>query len=316
VDIRIFTEPQQGATYDDQLAIAKATEAAGLDGFFRSDHYLAMGDSNRTASGIGPTDAWITLAGLARETSRIRLGTLLTAGTFRHPGALAVAAAQVDAMSEGRIEFGLGAGWYEEEHLAYGIPFPPSASERLARLAEQLEVITGMWTTPVGSTFSYSGKYYQLSDGPALPKPVQQPTPPLIVGGRGLKKTPALAARFAAEWNVPFQPVGAIREIRAAAEFACEAVGRDPATLCSSVALATIIGANEDEIERRAIAINRDPEELKTDGLYGSPTDIAARLAEYSALGVSRIYLQLLDITDLEQVALIGSELAPLVSKF
>jgi F420-dependent oxidoreductase-like protein len=316
VDIRIFIEPQQGATYDEQLAIARAAEAAGLDGLFRSDHYLAMGDSERAASGIGPTDAWITLAGLARETSRIRLGTLLTAGTFRHPGALAIAAAQVDVMSGGRIEFGLGAGWYEQEHLAYGIPFPPSASERLARLAEQFEIITGMWTTPVGSTFSYAGEYYQLSDGPALPKPVQQPTPPLIVGGRGLKKTPALAARFAAEWNVPFQPVGALREIRAAAEFACEAVGRDPATLCCSVALATVIGASATELERRAIAIGRDPEQLKTDGLYGSPTDIAERLTEYAALGVSRIYLQLLDITDLEQVALIGSELAPLVSEF
>ena len=318
VDIRIFTEPQQGATYDEQLAIAKATEVAGLDGFFRSDHYLPigpMGGSTRAASGIGPTDAWITLAGLARETSRIRLGTLLTAGTFRHPGVLAIAAAQVDAMSGGRVEFGLGAGWYEQEHLAHGIPFPPSAAERLARLAEQFEVITGMWTTPVGSSFSYSGKYFQLSDGPALPKPVQQPTPPLIVGGRGLNKTPALAARFAAEWNVPFQTVDAMREIVTAAEVACEAVGRDPATLCSSVALATVIGNSAADIERRVSATNQDPERLKAAGLYGSPAEIAARLAEYAALGISRIYLQLLDITDLEQVGLIGSELAPLISE-
>jgi F420-dependent oxidoreductase-like protein len=315
VDIRIFTEPQQGATYDEQLAMAKAAEAAGLDGFFRSDHYLAIGPNSRAASGFGPTDAWITLAGLARETTTIRLGTLLTAGTFRHPGALAIAVAQVDAMSGGRIEFGLGAGWYEQEHLAYGIPFPPSAAERLARLGEQFEVITGMWTTPVGSTFSYSGEYYQLSDGPALPKPLQQPTPPVIVGGRGLKKTPALAARFAAEWNVPFQPVDAMREIRTAAEVACEDAGRDPSTLRSSLALATVIGASAGEVERRVIAVNRDPEELKVTGLYGSPADIAERLAEYASFGISRIYLQLLDITDLEQVALIGSELAPLVAE-
>jgi F420-dependent oxidoreductase-like protein len=318
VDIRIFIEPQQGATYDEQLAIAKATELAGLDGFFRSDHYLpigSLGDGSRAASGMGPTDAWVTLAGLARETSRIRLGTLLTAGTFRHPGALAIAVAQVDAMSGGRVEFGLGAGWYEQEHLAYGIPFPPSAAERLARLAEQFEVITGMWTTPVGSSFSYSGKYYQLNEGPALPKPLQQPTPPLIVGGRGPKKTPALAARFAAEWNVGFQTVEAMREMVTAVEAACEAVERDPVTLCCSVALATVIGDNAVEIERRARATNQDPERLKAAGLYGAPADVAARLAEYAALGISRVYLQLLDITDVDQVELIGSELAPLISE-
>ena len=318
MDIRIFIEPQQGASYEEQLALAKVTETAGLDGFFRSDHYLPigpLGGKSPAASGIGPTDAWITLAGLARETSRIRLGTLLTAGTFRHPGALAIAVAQVDAMSGGRVEFGLGAGWYEQEHLAYGIPFPASVAERLARLAEQFEVITGMWTTPVGSSFSYSGKYYQLDEGPALPKPLQQPMPPLIVGGRGPKKTPALAARFAAEWNVAFQTVGAMREMVAAAEAACEAIGRDPATLCSSVALATVIGESAAEIERRLRATNQDPERLKDAGLYGSPADVAARLGEYAALGISRVYLQLLDISDLEQVALIGRELAPLVSE-
>ena len=318
MDIRVFIEPQQGATYDEQLAIAKATEAAGLDGFFRSDHYLPigpMGGGSRAALGIGPSDAWITLAGLARETSRIRLGTLLTAGTFRHPGVLAITAAQVDVMSGGRLEFGLGAGWYEQEHLAYGIPFPPSAAERLARLAEQFEVITGMWTTPVGSTFSYSGKYYQLSEGPALPKPVQRPMPPLIVGGRGPKKTPALAARFAAEWNVAFQTADAMREMVAMARAACEAIGRDPATLRSSVALATIIGESPADVNRRVSATNQDPERLKSAGLYGTPAEIAARLAEDAALGISRVYLQLLDITDLEQVALIGGELAPMVSE-
>jgi F420-dependent oxidoreductase-like protein len=316
MDLRIFVEPQQGATYDEQLAIARATEAAGLDGLFRSDHYLAIGESARAAAGIGPSDAWVTLAGLARETSRIRLGTLLTAGTFRHPGALAIAVAQVDEMSGGRIELGLGAGWYEREHLAYGIPFPATASERLARLAEQFEIISGMWATPAGSDFSYSGQHYQLSDGPALPKPMQQPAPPMIVGGRGLKKTAALAARFAAEWNVPFQPVVGLPEFRAAAMAACEALGRDAATLRLSVALTTVVGASGAEATRRATSINEDPERLKSIGLYGSPAEVADRLSEYANLGVSRVYLQLLDITDLEQVALIGSELAPLVAEF
>jgi F420-dependent oxidoreductase-like protein len=313
VDIRIFTEPQQGATYDEQLAMAKATEAAGLDGFFRSDHYLAIGASDRATSGIGPTDAWITLAGLARETTRIRLGTLLTAGTFRHPGALAIAAAEVDVMSGGRLEFGLGAGWYEKEHLAYGIPFPPTAGERLARLGEQLEVITGLWETPIGTTFSYAGEYYQLSESPALPKPQQQPRPPLIIGGRGLRKTAALAARFAAEWNAPFQTIDGAREIGDARITACEAIGRDPSSLRSSIALATVIGDNDADIERRRAAASLDPERLTASGLYGTPEQIADRLSEYAAVGVSRVYLQLLDITDVEQVALVGAELAPLV---
>jgi alkanesulfonate monooxygenase SsuD/methylene tetrahydromethanopterin reductase-like flavin-dependent oxidoreductase (luciferase family) len=163
--------------------------------------------------------------------------------------------------------------------------------------------------------FSYSGKYYQLSEGPALPKPVQQPTPPLIVGGRGRKKTPALAARFAKEWNVAFQTADAMREMVAAARAACEAIGRDPATLRSSVALATIIGESPADVDRRVSATNQDPERLKAAGLYGTPAEIAARLAEYAELGISRIYLQLLDITDLEQVALIGRELAPMISE-
>jgi F420-dependent oxidoreductase-like protein len=316
VDIRTFIEPQQGATYDEQLAVAKATEAAGLDGFFRSDHYLAFGDSARAAAGIGPTDAWLTLAGIARETSRIRLGTMLSAGTFRHPGALAIGAAQVDQMSGGRLEFGLGAGWYEAEHLAYGIPFPATASERLARLSEQLEIITGLWRTPIGGRFSYDGEYFHLSDGPALPKPVQQPTPPVIVGGRGLQKTPALAARFGDEWNLPFQSVDQAAVILAAKAPACAAIGRDPGSLRCSVALTTVCGMSQGELSRRVAAIGQEPERLRTNGLYGTPSEIVDRIASYAALGVSRIYVQLLDVTDLEHIALIGDAIAPLVSGF
>ena len=192
--LRIFTEPQQGATYDDLLAVARTAEELGFDAFFRSDHYLRMGDGD---AGPGPTDAWVTLAGLARETSRVRLGTLVTAGTFRLPGPLAIAVAQVDAMSGGRVELGIGAGWFEDEHRAHGIPFPPTR-ERFDRLEEQLAIITGMWTTPVGERFSYHGRYYELTDSPALPKPVQRPHPPIIIGGYGTKRTPALAARYAA----------------------------------------------------------------------------------------------------------------------
>ena len=181
-----------GATYDDLLAVARRTEETGFDAFFRSDHYLTMGGDGLP----GPTDAWVTLAGLARETSRIRLGTLMTAATFRLPGPLAISVAQVDQMSGGRVELGIGAGWFEAEHTAYGIPFP-SLGERFDRYEEQLAVITGLWGTPPGETFDFDGQHYRLSDSPALPKPVQDGGIPIIVGGAGKKRTPRLAARYA-----------------------------------------------------------------------------------------------------------------------
>ena len=203
MDLRIFTEPQQGATYGQQLAMARRAEECGYSAFFRSDHLLAMGDGDGLP---GPTDTWTTLAGLARETLTIRLGTLVTSATFRHPGMLAVQVAQVDEMSGGRVELGLGAGWFEAEHAAYGIPFPQPVGERFERLEEQLAVITGLWQTPVGERFSFEGKHFQLSDSPALPKPVQAPVP-VVIGGTGRKRTPALAARFGSELNLPFVSV-------------------------------------------------------------------------------------------------------------
>ena len=206
--LRIFTEPQQGTTYDQQLAMARIAEAEGFDAFFRSDHYLHFGEGDGQP---GPTDSWTTLAALARETSTIRLGTLVTPATFRLPGPLAIAVAQVDAMSGGRVELGLGAGWFDTEHAAYGIPFG-TFGERFERLTEQLEIITGLWSTPAGKTFDHEGHHYRLQDSPALPKPVQQPHPPLILGGAGPKRTPALAARFADEFNMPFHPIGVAAE--------------------------------------------------------------------------------------------------------
>ena len=185
MQLRIFTEPQQGATYDDLLAVARRAEEAGFDAFFRSDHYLAMGGDGLP----GPTDAWVTLAGLARETSRIRLGTLMTAATFRLPGPLAISVAQVDQMSGGRVELGIGSGWFEAEHAAYGIPFP-ELGERFDRYEEQLAVVTGLWSTPSGKTFDFAGEHYRLADSPALPKPVQDGGIPILVGGRGRRRTP------------------------------------------------------------------------------------------------------------------------------
>ena len=201
-DFRIFVEPQNGSSYTDQLAVARTAENAGYSAFFRSDHYLAMNGDGLP----GPTDSWVTLAGLARETSSIRLGTMVTSATFRYPGPLAISVAQVDEMSGGRVEFGFGAGWFEAEHRANAIPFAP-LGERFDRLTEQLEIITGLWTSPPGQTFDYSGTHYTVADSPALPKPVQSPHPPIIIGGGGAKRTPALAAKFAAEFNIPFVPL-------------------------------------------------------------------------------------------------------------
>src|SRR4051794_5420305 len=185
MDLRIFTEPQAGASYEQQLAVAQAAERLGFDAFFRSDHYLSM-----RGDGLpGPTDSWVTLGAIARETSRIRLGTLVTSATFRYPGPLAIAVAQVDEMSGGRVELGLGSGWFEEEHQAYGIPFP-SVRERFDRLSEQLAIITGLWTTPTGEMFDYAGENYTIAGSPALPKPVQSPHPPIVIGGTGAKRTP------------------------------------------------------------------------------------------------------------------------------
>ncbi|GAA2739250.1 LLM class F420-dependent oxidoreductase [Kitasatospora cinereorecta] len=303
MDLRIFTEPQQGASYDTLLRVARTAEQLGYDGFFRSDHYLRMGDGDGLP---GPTDAWITLAGLARETERIRLGTLMTAGTFRLPGVLAIQVAQVDAMSGGRIELGLGAGWFEEEHSAYGIPFPP---RRIDRLEEQLAVVTGLWETKVGETFDFEGEHYRLKDSPALPKPVQDKLP-VIVGGMGPQRTPALAARYAAEFNLPFQSVERTREQIDRVRAAAEEIGRPGDDLVYSNALVTCVGRDDAEVARRAAAIGREVDELRTNGLAGSPAEVVEKIARYREAGSSRIYLQILDLHDLDHLELIATEVA------
>ena len=304
--LRIFTEPQQGATYDDLLAVARETERLGLDAFFRSDHYMAMGESGEP----GPTDAWITLAGLARETRRIRLGTLMTAATFRLPGPLAIAVAQVDVMSGGRVELGIGTGWFDQEHAAHGIPFPP-LRERFERLDEQLAIITGLWTTPAGERFSWHGTHYQLTDSPALPKPAQSPRPPVIVGGWGRTRTPRLAARYADEFNVPFSPLSAFDSQVEAVRAACEAVDRDPATMRFSTALTAAVGSDEDEFTRRATAAGQSPEQLRANGAGGTVDEVVERLRGFADAGAETVYLQVLDLADLDHLRLIAAEVAP-----
>ena len=306
--LRIFIEPQQGASYEQLLLIAQRAESLGFDAFFRSDHFLKMGG----VSGLpGPSDAWTTLAGLARETSRIRLGTLVNSATFRHPALLAITVANVDAMSNGRVELGLGAGWYTEEHAAYGFPFP-ELGKRFDVLEEQLAVIDGLWRTPESQLFSFSGSHYTLTDSPALPKPVQSP-PPIIVGGRGTRRTPALAARYAAEFNMPFVSIDDYVPQRDRVRKACETIGRDPSSMVLSAAQVVVCARNEATLARRAAAIGREVDELRQNGLCGTPEEVVERISEWSSIGVERLYLQILDLDDLEHLDEIGTQVLPKV---
>jgi F420-dependent oxidoreductase-like protein len=306
--LRIFTEPQEGASYDTLLRVAKATEEGGFDAFFRCDHYQAI----MRESGLpGPTDSWITLGALARETNRIRLGTLVSAATFRLPGPLAISVAQVDQMSGGRVEFGLGTGWYDAEHAAYGIPFP-SRSERFERLEEQLEIITGLWETPEDSTYSFAGTHYRLSGSPALPKPAQRPGPPIIIGGWGTKRTPRLAARFADEFNAGFQPPdgtgAAIERVRTA----CAEVARTK-EMIFSVAQAVCCGRDDAEVARRAEAIGKPAETLRENGIAGTPAEVVDKIGRFAEVGCDRVYLQVLDLSDLDHIELLATEVLPQV---
>jgi F420-dependent oxidoreductase-like protein len=303
LDLRIFTEPQQGATYDDQLAVAQATEKLGFSAFFRSDHYLAMGVDGMP----GPTDAWTTLAGLARETSTVRLGTLVSSATFRHPGVLAIQVAQVDQMSGGRVEFGLGTGWYQAEHSAYGIPFP---DKRFGILEEQLAVITGLWGTPAGETFSFSGEHYQLTDSPALPKPTQAKIP-VLVGGGGPSRTPALAAKYGDEYNQAFPKFDTVGARIQTIEKALSDAGRGPESMVQSVAQVAVVGQDEAEFTKRAAAIGREPAELRENGIAGTVTEVVDRLKALEADGVQRVYLQILDLADLDHLDVIAREVRP-----
>ena len=312
VKLRVFVEPVLGSRYADQLAAAKAAEECGFDGFFRADHFLTMAGGDGLP---GPTDAWLTLAAIARETQRIRLGTMMTSATFRQPGHLAIMVAQVDDMSGGRVELGLGAGWFADEHYAYGFPFPPSVGERLSRLEEQLQIIAGLWATPVGERFHYRGHHYQLDNSPALPKP-QQPSPPLIVGGLGPRRTPALAARFAHEFNVPMAHIDATANQFARAREACEAANRDPDSLILSHAIAVFCDLNEARARAMALAVadTASLPEIFTTAAIGTPDQVAERLRGFAAIGATRSYIQLLDMTDLDHLALIAAEVIPLVA--
>ncbi|OBJ48421.1 LLM class F420-dependent oxidoreductase [Mycobacterium sp. 1423905.2] len=307
MDFRAFVEPQQGATYATQLAVAQAAEECGFSAFFRSDHYLAMSGDGAP----GPTDSWVTLGAIARETSHIRLGTLVTSATFRYPGPLAITVAQVDEMSGGRVEFGLGSGWFEAEHQAYGIAFP-SVRERFDRLTEQLAVITGLWTTPPGETFDYRGEYYTISESPALPKPTQSPHPPIVIGGTGAKRTPALAAQYATEFNVPFASMDVTKTQFARVADAVSAADRPAESMVYSCAFVLCAGRDDAEVARRAAAIGREVDELRSNSpLVGTPGEIVDKLGPWGELGVQRVYAQLLDMSDVAHLELFAGEVMP-----
>ncbi|HEY1667655.1 MAG TPA: LLM class F420-dependent oxidoreductase [Trebonia sp.] len=307
--LRIFTEPQQGASYATLRRVAKATEDLGFDAFFRSDHYLKMGG---VSGQPGPSDAWATLAALAVETSRIRLGTLVTSATFRYPGPLAITVAGIDEMSGGRVELGIGAGWYEAEHAAYGIPFPPTR-ERFDRLEEQLAIITGLWQTPAGEKFSYEGTHYQVADSPGLPKPVQRPRPPVIIGGHGPRRTPALAAKYADEFNIAFSKPGEVAAQFGRVREACAAAERDSGSLVYSAAHVVCCGKDEATLSRRAAAIGRDLADLRADGVAGSPAEVVDKIGAFAEAGAQTFYLQVLDLDDLDHLADIAGDVLPQV---
>jgi F420-dependent oxidoreductase-like protein len=303
MQLRIMTEPQQGASYDDLLRVARASEQLGFDGFFRSDHYQAIGGDGLP----GPTDAWATLAGIARESTRIRLGTVVSPATFRLPGPLAITVATVDAMSGGRIELGFGVGWYETEHASYGIPFP-GTRERFDRFAEQLAIVDGLWRTPSGETFDFDGRYFRLRDAPALPKPVQSPRPPIILGGGGKPRGAALAARYADEYNVAFRPLGdtgaTYDRVRAVASER-ELVYSAAQTICA--------GVSDAELIRRAAKTGQDLSALRHRGLAGTPGEILDKIGRLAEIGTGRVYLQVLDLSDLDHLELVASEVLPYV---
>ena len=309
MQLRIFTEPQQGADYATLLRVAKATEDLGFEAFFRSDHYLKMG----SVSGLpGPTDAWTTLAGLAVQTERIRLGTLVSPVTFRLPGPLAITVAQIDQMSGGRVELGLGTGWFDAEHAAYGIPFP-GLGDRFAMLEEQLAIITGLWATPQGGTFSYEGAHYSVADSPALPKPAQRPKPPVVVGGHGAKRTPRLAAAYADDYNAGFDTVAGTKAAFARVRAAVEAAGRPEGSMIYSAAQVVCCGRDDAELKRRAAAIGQELAALREHGLAGTPAELVDKIGQFAGIGSERIYLQVLDLDDLEHLELIAAEVLPQV---
>jgi len=306
--VRVLMEPRHGATYDRIVAMAKATEEAGFDGFFRGDHYLGIDPADPE---YRPTDSWTSLAGVALQTSRVKLGTLVTAGTFRHPGVVANAVATVDQISGGRVVLGIGTGWYEREHQAFGMPFPP-IGERFDRLSEQLRIILGLWTTPQGEPFSFNGRFWQLEEARNFPVLVQQPRPEIVIGGTGPRRTPLMAARYADEFNSGGGE--GTRERYENVRRICEEIGRDPATLRLSATYQVICGSTRAEARNRLARLGPPGERMLARGVVGTPSEVVGALQELAEVGSEIVYLHIFDIDDLDHLRLIGSEVIPQVA--
>lgn len=310
----VMLEPQEGGTYEEMLGLARRAEGLGFGGFFRSDHYHPMNVPLTSDA----TEAWATLAGLARDTTTIRLGTMVSPMTFRHPSEFAKIVATVDQMSGGRIEVGMGTGWFEKEHLAYGLALP-SPGERTDRLEESLEVCTRLWGDGLAS---FEGRLFRLDNAPGHPKPRQRPGPPIIIGGKGPKRTPVLAARFAAEFNVFGGDPTVFDERRQRVVAACERISRDPADLRYSWAGPTVVGTDERDLRRRCqrrLDYNnqRDEvggwiEEMRSHGMaIGTIDQVAEQVNALKEVGCSRWYFQFVPVDDDGMLELIANDLAP-----
>jgi F420-dependent oxidoreductase-like protein len=308
--IALMIEGQEGVGWEDWLSLARACEEHSFEALFRSDHYY----TDETAGVGGALDAWATLAALAARTSTLRLGTLVSPVTFRHPSILAKSAVTVDHVSGGRVELGLGTGWMQSEHERYGFPFPPLGT-RMQMLEEQLEIVGRQFTE---NQFIFDGRHYRVEELDARPKPVQRPRLPIIVGGRARKRTAHLAARFADEYNTLAASPEEIRRRHVALAHACEREGRDPGTLHYSMMIGFVTGADRPGVREHSRRLaewrgeNVDPDEqLSRFGdswLVGTTEELVERLREYEEAGVERVMLQHLLHRDLDLVELIGRE--------
>jgi len=305
-------EGQQGVTWQQWVALAQACEAHGVRGLFRSDHYLELSGDHPEQ---GSLDAWTTLAALGAMTTTLRLGTLVSPATFRHPSVLAKAVVTADHVTGGRVTLGIGAGWHEREHEAYGFGFP-AARERMDLLDEQLQVVLGSWSD---GPFSFRGRHYGVRDLEAQPKPVQRPHPPIVIGGNAGPRSAALAARYADEYNTVFPSPGDVRRRRAAVERACEVAGREALPL--SVMTGVLVGRDRGELRGRAERLTGRTggdatsflAEPPSGWIVGTLEEAAEQIAALSKEGVRRIMCQHLLHDDLDAVALIGRELPALL---
>src|SRR5438034_5732891 len=315
MDVCLMVEGQEGVTWEQWVALGLACEEHGFAGLFRSDHYVSFSHPGE----YGTLDAWATLAALGTRTERIRLGTLVSPVTFRHPSVLAKSVVTADHASGGRVELGMGAGWFEEEHRAFGFPFPETR-ERLAMLEEQVEIVHRLWDRDEGAV-SFDGHHYRLDGCHSLPKPVQEPHPPLIIGGHGGPRALRLAAGWGDEYKLTFGEPERCRDVRDLLSKECEAAGRDPGTVRLSLMTFTMVGSDRADLERRAGRLlarrgdRSDPgaflDGLPPERLRGTPQQLLERLAELAEAGIERIMMQHLLHDDLEALAIIGKEVIP-----